>query len=148
MEDQYTNNKPILYALLVVAVFLVMAILFLLYDRQVTQRHKKMEATCKRTNDIVSSLFPANVRDRILKNAEEQAELDLMNKGNKNKGNLGSAADQLKTYMGENSSDEMQAYGSRPIADLFPSATVMVRSEIDLCSLLLNMWCCFLIFHR
>jgi hypothetical protein len=36
-------------------------------------------ATAKRTNAIVSSLFPSNVRDRILKDAEEQAEQDMLN---------------------------------------------------------------------
>lgn len=124
MESLYINNKPLLCAFLVVGAFLFMALLFVLYDHHVTQRHIKMEAIVKYTTAIVSSLFPANVRDRILKNAEEEAERDMMKNDGKTK--FGSTAAQLKDYMGEKNSEDPRAYGSMPIADLFPSATVMV----------------------
>jgi hypothetical protein len=33
-----------------------------------------------RTNAVVSSLFPSNVRDRIFKDAEQRAEQDMLNR--------------------------------------------------------------------
>jgi hypothetical protein len=63
------------------------------------RRQDKVMATAKRTNAIVSSLFPSNVRDRILKDAEEQAEQDMLN--NK-KGFFGAAPkNRLKTFLDE-----------------------------------------------
>jgi hypothetical protein len=129
MEDQYMTNKPWTYAFAVVIAFVTFTMVFVAYDYYVMLRHKKMEATASRTHAIVSSLFPANVRDRILKNAEEQADQVLKNKGNASQFHVGSPAVRQKNYMGENRGEEMQAYGSKPIADLFPSATVMVRLE-------------------
>lgn len=130
MEDQYTSNKPWVYAFVVVIAFFFFAMIFIVYDYHVMVRQTKMEATAIRTNAIVSSLFPANVRDRILKNAEEQADRDMMKNGSVSQFPIGSTTAQLKDYIGENKSEEIQAYGSKPIADLFPSATVMVRSDM------------------
>jgi hypothetical protein len=129
MEDQYMSNKPWIFALAVVIAFAFFAVVFVAYDYYVMLRQKKMEATANRTNAIVSSLFPVNVRDRILKNAEEHVDQVLRNKGSASQFHVGSSANQMKNYMGENKEEEKQAYGSKPIADLFPSATVMVRSR-------------------
>jgi hypothetical protein len=57
---------------------------------------------------------PSNVRDRILKDAEEQAEQDMLNK----KGFFGAAPkNRLKTFLDE--VVEAQAFDTKPIADLF-----------------------------
>lgn len=130
MENQYTSNMPLIYALLVVIVFLFMTVFFVRYDCVVSRRQKKMIATTKRTTAIVSSLFPANVRDRILKNAEEETDQGMTSNGRQNRFPLASTSAQLKDYIDEHKSEEVQAYGSKPIADLFPSATVMVRLDI------------------
>jgi hypothetical protein len=120
MEDVYTSNKPILYTLVVVLVFVFTAMVFVLYDCLVQRRQDKVMATAKRTNDIVSSLFPSNVRDRILKDAEEQAEQDMQNK----KGFFGAAPkNQLKNFLddeGNAGNSSGQAFDTKPIADLFP----------------------------
>jgi hypothetical protein len=47
---------------------------FVFYDHLAEMRHNKVMMTAKRTNAIAASLFPSNVRDRMLKDAEEQAE--------------------------------------------------------------------------
>jgi class 3 adenylate cyclase len=66
--------------------------------------------------------IPSNVRDRILKDAEEQAERDMLNK----KGFFGAAPkNRLKTFLDEDNVAEAQAFDTKPIADLFPHTTVM-----------------------
>jgi hypothetical protein len=47
------------------------------YDHLIQRRQDKVMATAP---TLVSSLFPSNVRDRILKDAEEQAEQDMLNR--------------------------------------------------------------------
>jgi hypothetical protein len=64
--------------------------------------------------------IPSNVRDRILKDAEEQAEQDMLN----NKKGFGAAPkNRLKTFLDEDKG--AQAFDTKPIADLFPHTTVM-----------------------
>ena len=85
LEEAYKSNMPILYTTIVVSVFFVAAMAFLIYD-WVVQRHQvRVMARARRTNAIVSSLFPSNVRDRIIKDAEEQAACDEKNKKSKSK---------------------------------------------------------------
>jgi hypothetical protein len=118
MEDSTSNKTTALYTTVVVLVFIFTAMVFVLYDCLVQRRQDKVMATAKRTN-AVSSLFPSNVRDRILKDAEEQAEQDMLN--NK-KGFFGAAPkNRLKTFLDEDNVAGAQAFDTKPIADLFPS---------------------------
>jgi hypothetical protein len=59
-------------------------------------RHNKVMMTAKRTNAIAASLFPSNVRDRMLKDAEEQAG-DILNKTKWER--HASAKNRLKDYL-------------------------------------------------
>jgi hypothetical protein len=45
-----------------------------MYDLMVQLRQDKIMATAKQTNAIVSTFFPSNVRDRILKEAHQQVD--------------------------------------------------------------------------
>ena len=68
-----SNVGPWMYAMGVVAIFCVAGGIFLSYDYLVQLRQQAVLDTAIRSNAIVSSLFPSNVRDRIMKDAEEQA---------------------------------------------------------------------------
>ena len=126
-EAGYKSNKPLLYAFVVVLIFFCTAMVFALYDYTVNLRQQKVMAQAKRTHAIVSSLFPSNVRDRMLKEAEQQAERDLAaQEDNKKRVPFASNKSQLKDFLGNKNSDNMQSFDTKPIADLFPSATVMV----------------------
>lgn len=67
----------------------------------------------------------------MLKDAEQQAERDLAAKDKKTNTPFASNKIQLKNLLGDNSTDNMQSFDAKPIADLFPNATVMVRSTIS-----------------
>jgi hypothetical protein len=51
----------------VVLAFLVTTFLFLIYERLVTKREKTKNAALK----VVSSMFPSNVQEKILKGAQD-----------------------------------------------------------------------------
>jgi class 3 adenylate cyclase len=122
MEASYTSNKPLIYTIVVVLVFIFAAVVFIFYDYLVQMRHNKVMMTAKRTNAIAASLFPSNVRDRMLKDAEEQAERGILNKTHM--GVHASAKNRLKDYL-DDADDGMKTFESKPIADLFPHTTIM-----------------------
>lgn len=124
LDDSYHTNKPALYTSIVLLVFFFTAMVFLLYDYLVQQRQNKVMATAKRTNAIVSSLFPSNVRDRILRDAEEQAEIETREK----KAFGGAfAKNKFKDLLNEGDLEAGAAIrqSTKPIADLYPEVTVM-----------------------
>jgi class 3 adenylate cyclase len=128
MEDSYTTNKPVIYTIVVVLVIVFTAMVFLLYDYLVQLRHDKVMATAKRTNAIAASLFPSNVRDRMFKDAEEQAERDLLNKKKRFFEHMGvhaSPKNRLKTFLDEGNVTGTQTFDTKPIADIFPETTIM-----------------------
>jgi hypothetical protein len=122
LEETYRTNRPALYTCVVLMVFLFTALVFLLYDILVQRRQDKVMATAKRTNAIVSSLFPSNVRDRILQDAAEQAEADVKDK--KAFGG-GFGRNKFKDVFDEDNLEpgETIRQSSKPIADLYPEVS-------------------------
>ena len=127
-EGHYRTSKPAIYTGIVLCVFLVTAVVFLLYDYFVQYRQNKVMATAKRTNAIVSSLFPKNVRDRIMEDAKAQAEAEMNgNKGGGFKMGVGNRT-KLKEFLDEDLGEtgaESKQYDSKPIADLFTDCTIL-----------------------
>jgi hypothetical protein len=122
LESRYITMKPLWYAFAVNIIFVFTALTFLLFDYSVAVRQRKITAKAKRTHAIVSSLFPANVRDQLLHDAEQaeeqrQRKPRFLSSATQNSNALGS------TVSNDNSVTTM---GSKPIAHLYPSATVMV----------------------
>lgn len=125
-ESTYHSNKPAIYTSVVVLVFFFTAMVFALYDFLVTRRQSIVSTAAAKTQALVSSLFPKNVQQRILEDANKQALQDY--KARASNGFRGKA--QLKSFLdGDDGDDERDADGvaftTRPIADLFPETTVL-----------------------
>ena len=121
-QESYQTVTPILYTIVVVAVFAFTILVFVVYDFLVQRRQRKLLTTAERTTAIVASMFPKEVQDRIMEQAEHEALLGA----------------QAKKPAGRNAKSQMQAFfsegacasdaprpKSKPIADLFPEATIM-----------------------
>lgn len=145
-HEEYTSNRPALLAGAVVAVFIFTSIVFFIYDYLVQQRQTKVMDSAKRSNAIVSSLFPADIRDRIFRNGDiKKAKKSSKKKQGKKGGFLPGLNNTptfgLKNFLNENDPDNDMSEGnlnednihgdplaicsSPPIADLFPNTTVM-----------------------
>ena len=127
LEDLHVTSDPYIYAGIVAAVFVFTSLVFVLYDVIVTRRQAKVMASAKRTNDIVSSLFPKNVRDHLFEEAHEKQAAEA---AAKKKNTLLPSKKRMETFLdgGESSSlqkKQTSVFGSEPIADLFPHTTVM-----------------------
>lgn len=103
-EAEHVDNSTLVYTLAVACVFLFAMSVFFVYDFFVEQRQTKVMQTATKSSAIVNSLFPANVRDRLL---EEHAQ----------------GGD--KKYSAYQAAGLEEIPSSKPIADLFPEATVM-----------------------
>ncbi|GAX14200.1 hypothetical protein FisN_20Hh177 [Fistulifera solaris] len=123
-EDRYDTTNPIKATTVLVFAFAFMITAFLMYDCFVVRRNRKLLNAMTRTNAIVSSLFPSNVRDRIFADAKEDREEKKALNGKS----------RLKTFLSGNDDDDLDddvdeddkyMYKTKPIADLFPETTVL-----------------------
>lgn len=100
---QYKSNEPLIYALVVVSVCIFMGLLFFGYDTYVQNKQRAIMSEKARTQAVVEALFPPHVGERLL--AEKKAG---------RKSSLNNIMHLTET-----------GTRSKPLADLFPSATVM-----------------------
>jgi hypothetical protein len=106
-RESYYSTRPLTNTIVVVLIFVITSVVFLLYDCFVQLRQKKVLSSAMETSALVSSLFPANVRDRM-----------------KQQSNFGNGL--ANGGLGSEGADERASLlSSRPIADLFPNATVV-----------------------
>lgn len=124
-EAAFDSNDPVVYAVVLVSVFVFKALVFFVYNCMVERRNTKVMMMAERTTAIVSSLFPKQVQQRILEDAEEQAK----EKQQKTWAFGLAPKSRMKDFLsGGNEFSEHKSQGvtkSKPIADLFPSATIM-----------------------
>lgn len=129
LRDVWHELTPIFFSVTVAGSFLLIALTFIMYDRFVIRRNEKVIDQAARTNKIIASLFPSNVRDRLL---EDEGSA---------KGQSG-AQTRLKNFLANDgpSKDDMevdgdQGFTTRPIADLFHETTgessVVINKKIE-----------------
>jgi class 3 adenylate cyclase len=130
-EEYYQTKKPVVYTCAAVCIFLLTAIVFITYDCFVQRRQDTVMTSARRSSSIVSSLFPAGVRDRLMdnslsqrnSNAQRQEEKPIA--GMQHPGaNLSSKALRGQFLKKKNNNRPLN-FDDAPIADLFPNSTVL-----------------------
>lgn len=111
--EAYSTDTPIRITMAVIMCFAITAVIFLCYDYLVEQRQKLVLTKANQSTAIVSSLFPKNVRDRLM----EESESNIV-------GSYVSHAGHLKSFLSSNPVEQKE-FCQQPIADLFPSTTVL-----------------------
>jgi hypothetical protein len=94
----------------VAVVFFVLSTALLLYNSYIQKKQQKIIAKASRSEAIVQSLFPTNVRERILVDSGHNHSTEIIT-------NLGPTT----VY----NTEEKERMDGGPIADLFPSCTVI-----------------------
>ena len=69
MKQMYTSNKPMIYTIVAALIFLITSSMFILYDWLVERRQEIVMDRAVKSSAVVSSLFPEQVRDRLLNEA-------------------------------------------------------------------------------
>jgi len=136
--NTFNTDQPRIYSLAVSLVFLVTVISFIVYDCLVERRQKKLLDSAERSGKIVSSLFPAMVRDRLFNHAtslpDEANDEKKEEKGVKRifkATHVAENTNRLKKFISQTgapeSDDSLTAIsgGAPPIADLYNDCTVL-----------------------
>ncbi|CAB9507180.1 Receptor-type guanylate cyclase gcy [Seminavis robusta] len=115
------SSLPWTMALVMAATFSVMIISFVIYDWFNAKRNKKVVGHATNTNAIVASLFPHDVKNRLM---EEQEEKKVQTK---------KAMDPLSNFLNNSERQSLSTISecpascrkkADPIADLYPECTV------------------------
>ena len=113
-EADYKTNTPLIFAGVVAGTFLLVIVVYYIYDLQVQQRNELMIENAAKSNAIVTNIIPDHLRDRLLNQQE------------KNLHRSGSALrkSNLKTFLNDgNGMGDCQS--DAPLADLFLDCTVL-----------------------
>jgi Adenylate and Guanylate cyclase catalytic domain len=131
-SDEFATRRnqhlPITATAIIAVIFALTAGSFWIYDRFVHQRNVKIMGAAASSNAFLSTLFPTDVRQRLL--ADEEAEDD-----NDTGDHQGTAAAKIglnnplrlssSLRDSETDPDTRPAYKTKPIADLFTETTVL-----------------------
>jgi len=100
-------------------VFIFAMMIFFLYDYLVEHRQSALLRKAKQTHDIVSLLFPKQVRDQLLQENNQESNNSKKNSGS---GNLLGGQSCLKIFLSNSNEDDV---GRAPIANLYLHAMVL-----------------------
>ena len=108
---EHITNDPAYFSLAVVACFFVTSLVFVVYDFLVSRRQKRVSEQATKSTKIVNAIYPANVRQRLMDEASSDSHPFKRAR----------SSDESYSYL----PGESGLYKSKPIADLFPDATIL-----------------------
>jgi class 3 adenylate cyclase len=73
-EDDYLTNEPVIFTVVVAAVFLFTSMIFVFYDVVVARRQRIVMERALASGAIVNSLFPEQVRKQLYQENEQKTE--------------------------------------------------------------------------
>ena len=117
LQDSYKTKEPIIFTVAVVLIFCFTSLVFVLYDVLVQRRQNKVMSSAVKTDAIVASLFPEQFRDQLY------GVVSQSNKYISSKEMLQNFASNLT---GEGVGSGQVPVLSKPVADLYPNATVLM----------------------
>ena len=130
-ESASETDLPVIFAVAVGVIFITMALTFLVYDRFVHRRNMKVVDAASKSNQILNTLFPQQVRDRLFANKSD----DDANVGTKSKlTNMMNSGDFAAGPSSDDEVDDDIMYKTKPIADLFPETTILFADIAGKCN--------------
>ena len=126
LSDSKTAN-PIIYSFAVFLIFFIATTVFITYDCFAQKYQRKVLSSAKRTNAIVSSLFPAQVRARLMAGGDDFS--TALGSREDGLGDSFNVSGKKIPAMGKDEGNEA-LLRTPPIADLFTQATVMFAGKL------------------
>ena len=132
MQATYTSSNPVYFTVATVLIFGFTSLLFIVYDKSVEARQRKVMNTAVRAETIVQSLYPAVVRDRLF--PTEDPSRPGTARGRKGGLALNNSKTEIKSYLvtgqeapSANPTEDSEwtathgvLYKTPPIAELYP----------------------------
>jgi hypothetical protein len=126
-KESYISKTSVVVATAIILCFVLTLIVFCYYDSMVTKRQKIVMQNAYTTYNIVSSLFPATVRDRMIQDSAIQNQNDSSTAIGRSSSHL----QQLLLQKDSDHSNKSKFDPSTAIADFYPSATVLCKFAND-----------------
>lgn len=126
-QQKHLTNKPMVFTVIVIMAFTVTSATFFVYDFLARRLQNRVLDSARRSEAIVSSLFPALVRDRLFRsgnNRSAQSRAMVGKQGLRFDFASVNHKARLKTFLSHPPSLEI-FNESEPIADLYPNTTVL-----------------------
>jgi class 3 adenylate cyclase len=121
-KSAFDTNEPVIYLLGVIGIFCLAAVVFFVYDHAVEVRQRQVMLKAEKSNAIVNSFFPTQVRDRLIDR----------NKGGRGGGEMFSGevlarknSILMSSLIRNGDRANLNLGTSKPIADLYPHTTIM-----------------------
>ncbi|CAB9514386.1 Receptor-type guanylate cyclase gcy [Seminavis robusta] len=114
LESTFVTYTPLLYAGAVVLIFAITSLIFIFYDQMVRRRQVMVMKRLIREDQIVSSLFPSQIRARMYQD----------NSGS-NDDDARSLVSKRHVELFNEDLENPETFKSAPLADLFLNTTVM-----------------------
>ncbi|CAB9515790.1 Receptor-type guanylate cyclase gcy [Seminavis robusta] len=111
----YDSNTPETFAITIAVTFVIVAIVFFVYDLVVFKRNENLVAKAAQSNAIVTSLFPEHMRERLMHEKEE----DQLTKDKSGRRNT------LSKSLSDGTFAEESSRVQKPLADLYLETTVL-----------------------
>jgi Adenylate and Guanylate cyclase catalytic domain len=122
MLETFEVHNPYLCSGVVILIFAFVSIVFIFYDLKVHRRQVLVMDTAIRSAAIVSSLFPAEVRDRLHPPANARKPAGAPETA---KGKLHTFLHDTQKSANAGMESKINILGSMPIAELYPKTTVL-----------------------
>jgi len=125
MQASFKTMNPVIYTVIVLVIFIFVSFAFVLFDWAVERRQRIVMKSAVNTRTLINSIYPSNVRDRLLREEEVKLEMSQSRKRS------AKASAFLNTESESKSSDRTRTHRSEhtvvpaPIADVFHETTVL-----------------------
>jgi Adenylate and Guanylate cyclase catalytic domain len=128
MEDANTTSNRIIFPILTVLIFAFTSLVFVLYDRTVERRQRTVLSAAVQSSNIVSSLFPSEVRERLYNQHNQVGDGTASLDATTAKGRLTNFLRETHDPVARAETESLISTGSfagPPIAELYPETTVL-----------------------
>jgi hypothetical protein len=123
MRDDFKSQTAEVMTAVVTVAFIVVIILFIAQDRYMERKNRQIAKSVEKSNAIIASLFPSNVRDRLFgQNGNDTTSQGSKGSRSRRRSSFGF---RLRTYLTEGEDAANDGEDDNPIADLFPACTVV-----------------------
>jgi len=120
MHRNYVSTRPVILSFSAFSIFLFTSIVFILYDVLVERRQRLVLHSATRADKLVSSLFPAAVKDRLYEGQKE------------------TSVHQNDTF--KNTQENADTEEVSAIAELYPETTVMFGGKCSRMNSFFPVW--------
>jgi hypothetical protein len=117
----HMNKLPYTVTFIMAFIFIVFVLVFVAYDHLVARHNLEISRGAQKADQILSSLFPSHIKDRLMKTASEQDGT----KGNSSHNRTSTGTTNNLAGFFASDGQDLLDMGSKPIADLFPETTVL-----------------------